>query len=140
MKRIVVMVVAAALAACQADRVSEPAAGGKRHAIKPPPVEAGARFFARDTAGTEHELKLHKFAVDVTTQPGTVRSHLIMEVATPTDGQSEAVMRLPVPRGAAVTDAVLWVNDKPMRGAFVERQRATASTRRSSRAGAIPRW
>ena len=29
-----------------------------------------------------------------------------------------------MPRGAAVTDAVLWVNDKPMRGAFVERQRA----------------
>ena len=30
-----------------------------------------------------------------------------------------------MPRGAAVTDAVLWVNDKPMRGAFVERQRAS---------------
>ena len=126
MKRIVVVVVAAALAGCQADRVSKPAAGGKRHAIKPPPVEAGARFFARDTAGAEHELRLHKLAVDVTTQPGTVRSHLSMEVATPADGQSEAIIRLPVPRGAAVTEAVLWVNDKPMRGAFVERQRATS--------------
>ena len=104
--------------------MSKPAAGGKRHAIKPPPVEAGGRFFARDPAGAEHELKLHKLAVDVTTQPGTVRSHLSMEVATPNDGQSEAIIRLPVPRGAAVTDAVLWVNDKPMRGAFVERQRA----------------
>ena len=31
---------------------------------------------------------------------------------------------MPVPRGAAVTDAVLWMNDRPMRGAFVERQRA----------------
>ena len=130
MKRIVVVIVviqvAAALAGCQRDRVSKPAAGGKRHAIKPPPVEAGGRFFARDPAGGEHELKLHKLAVDVTTQPGTVRSHLSMEVATPTDGQSEAVIRLPVPRGAAVTDAVLWVNDKPMRGAFVERQRANS--------------
>jgi TonB family protein len=47
-----------------------------------------------------------------------------MEVASRADVQSEAVIRLPVPRGAAVTDAVLWVNDKPMRGAFVERQRA----------------
>ena len=47
-----------------------------------------------------------------------------MEVATAADGQSEAIIRLPVPRGAAVTDAVLWVNDRPMRGAFVERQRA----------------
>jgi hypothetical protein len=74
--------------------------------------------------GGEHELRLHKLAVDVTTRPGMVRSHLSLEVATPNDGQSEAVIRLPVPRGAAVTDAVLWVNDKPMRGAFVERQRA----------------
>ena len=47
-----------------------------------------------------------------------------MEIATAAEGQSEAVIRMPVPRGAAVTDAVLWVNDKPMRGAFVERQRA----------------
>ena len=127
MKRIVVVavvVVAAAQAGCQGDRVSRPAAGGKRHAIKPPPVEAGGRFFARDTAGAEHELRLHKLAVDVTTRPGTVRSHLSMEVAAPNEGQSEAIIRLPIPRGAAVTDAVLWVNDKPMRGAFVERQRA----------------
>ena len=47
-----------------------------------------------------------------------------MEIATAAEGQSEAVIRMPVPRGAAVTDAVLWMNDKPMRGAFVERQRA----------------
>jgi len=53
-----------------------------------------------------------------------VHSHLNVEIATLADGQSEAVLRLPVPRGAAVTNAVLWVNDKPMRGAFVERQRA----------------
>ena len=124
MKRIVIVVVAAALAGCQADRVSKPAAGGKRQAVKAPPVEAGARFFARDTAGAEHELKLHKLTVDVTTRPGTVRSHLSMDVITANEGQSEAIIRLPVPRGAAVTDAVLWVNDKPMRGAFVERQRA----------------
>ena len=67
---------------------------------------------------------LKKLAVEVTTQPGMVRSHLVMEVASTGEGQAEAVMRLPVPRGAAVTNAVLWVNDRPMRGAFVERQRA----------------
>src|SRR4029079_19127516 len=49
-----------------------------------------------------------------------------MEESTAVAGQSEALIRLPVPRGAAVTDAVLWVNGKPMRGAFVERQRATS--------------
>ncbi len=75
-------------------------------------------------AGDAHELEAAQAVVDVTTQTGTVRSHLSMEIATAEEGQSEAVMRLHVPQGAAVTDAVLWVNDKPMRGAFVERQRA----------------
>jgi TonB family protein len=118
--------VAAALIGCQSNTPQgKPGASKQRRAAKPPAAEtAGARFFARGPAGDQHELKLHKLAVDVTTQPGTVRSHLSMEVATPAEGQSEAVIRLPVPRGAAVTDAVLWVNDKPMRGAFVERQRA----------------
>jgi TonB family protein len=122
MKRVVVLF-AAALAACQSTPAPEPVAKDKRHASGAP-AETGGRFLARGTAGDEHELKLHKLAVDVRTSPGTVHSHLTMEVATDADGQSEALIRLPVPRGAAVTDAVLWVNDKPMRGAFVERQRA----------------
>ena len=44
MKRIVIVMVVVALAGCQGERVSKPAAGGKRPVIKPPPVEAGARF------------------------------------------------------------------------------------------------
>jgi len=125
MKRVVVFV-AAALAACQSSRAPEPAGKSKSKPRAPgdTPAETGGRFFARGAAGDAHELKLHKLAVDVSTSPGTVHSHLTMEVATAADGQSEAMIRMPVPRGAAVTDAVLWVNDKPMRGAFVERQRA----------------
>jgi TonB family protein len=123
MKRIVLVIVVA-LVGCQSNQPAKQADAGKRQAGKPPRVEAGGRFFARSTAGDAHDLKLHKLEVNVSTRPGTVRSQLTMEVATPADGQSEAVIRLPVPRGAAVTDAVLWVNDKPMRGAFVERQRA----------------
>jgi hypothetical protein len=122
MKRLIVLLVAAALAACQSARDPEPAAKDKRAGAAA--VEAGGRFFARNAAGEEHELKLHKLAVDVGSSPGTVHSHLTMEIATAAEGQSEALIRMPVPRGAAVTDAVLWVNDKPMRGAFVERQRA----------------
>ena len=76
--------------------------------------EAG-RFYARSAAGDTAALLLRTFSVQVSTQPGTVRSHLVMEVAASVDQQMEAVMRLPVPRGAAVTDAVLWVNGKPMR-------------------------
>ena len=33
-------------------------------------------------------------------------------------------MRLAVPQGAAVTGAILWVNGRPMNGAFVQRDRA----------------
>ena len=123
MKRTVVLF-AAALAACQSSQAPETDAKGKRRPPGSAPNQTRGRFFARGTAGDAHELKLHKLAVDVTTRPGTVRSHLTMEIATAAEGQSEAVIRMPVPRGAAVTDAVLWMDDKPMRGAFVERQRA----------------
>jgi len=132
MKRVIVLVTAA-LAGCQMNQPPQPADGGKgaaaskRPSTKLPPAEAGGRFFARGTdAGDVRELKLQKFAVDVSPGPATVRSHLSLEVACAGEGQSEALIRLPVPRGAAITDAFLWVNDKPMRGAFVERQRAAA--------------
>jgi hypothetical protein len=124
MKRIVVLV-AAVVWGCQSSAPPEnPVPGKQRRVSQTPSADTGGRFFARGASGDTQELRLHKLAVDVTSRPGTVRSHLSMEVATPADGQSEAIIRLPVPRGAAVTDAVLWVNDRPMRGAFVERQRA----------------
>jgi TonB family protein len=67
---------------------------------------------------------LRKLEARVTTKPGTVRTHLTMELAGPTRERVEAVMRLAVPRGAAVTGAILWVNGRPMNGAFVQRERA----------------
>ncbi len=129
MKLLGLVAVAAVLAGCQpaqpgsGARSREAGAGGQQPA-KRPTGGSRATFFARGTAGDKRELMLRKLAVAVTTQPGMVRSHLVMEVASTGEGQAEAVMRLPVPRGAAVTNAVLWVNDRPMRGAFVERQRA----------------
>lgn len=124
MKRIVVLIVAFALAGCEPVQAPAPS-DGLRQGRKPTPEEAVGRFVARDAAGVEHDLQLGKLAVDVTTQRGTVHSHLTMEVTTAAaNGPSEAVIRLSVPPGAAVTDAVLWMKDKPMRGAFVARQRA----------------
>ncbi|HEY7370669.1 MAG TPA: AgmX/PglI C-terminal domain-containing protein [Polyangia bacterium] len=123
MKRLIVSI-AVVLVGCQSAEPPEKLDAGKRRASPALPLEAGARFVARGAAGEEHELKLRALTVDVATQPGTVHSHLRMEIASTADGQSEALIRLPVPRGAAVTDAILWMNDKPMRGAFVERQRA----------------
>jgi TonB family protein len=91
-----------------------------------PAAEArGGRFFSRSDGGVDRALLLRRFSAEVTTAPGTVRSHVTVEVAAPTDGEAEAIMRLPVPRGAAVTSAVLWVNGRPMNGMFVEQQRAT---------------
>ena len=125
MNRIAVVMVGAALCGCRSLEPSNSAdAGGRRTAKAQAEETAGGRFYARGPSGDDHELKLHRLTVDVTTRPGTVRSHLTMEIATAVEGQSEAIIRMPVPRGAAVTDAVLWVDDRPMRGAFVERQRA----------------
>jgi hypothetical protein len=90
------------------------------------PVRSGGRFFARTDIGEARPLDLRALAVRATTHPGTVRSHLVMEIAGPRDARVEAVMRLPVPRGAAVTGAVLWVGGRPMNAAFVERGRAQA--------------
>src|SRR5262245_24137215 len=123
MKRISIVMAAAALVGCRSVEPQENPEAGARTA-KAQTLEGGGRFYARAPNGDERDLKLHKLTVDVTTRPGTVRSHLTMEVSTATEGLSEAIIRMPVPRGAAVTDAVLWMNDRPMRGAFVERQRA----------------
>jgi hypothetical protein len=65
------IVLAIALAACQRSQCSRPHEVSKRLAANPSVVEAvgeaRGRFLARDTAGVEHELELHKLAVDVTT-------------------------------------------------------------------------
>ena len=85
---------------------------------------SGGHFFCRTDRGELRELALRKLAVNVTTKPGTVRTHLTMEIAGPARDRVEAVMRLAVPQGAAVTGAILWVNGRPMNGAFVQRDRA----------------
>jgi hypothetical protein len=130
MRIIVIAAAATLLAGCNVQPAAQDATGDS------PPAwlaghqrdrgPAGGRFFARDRSGAPHELALRSFSVRASTHPGTVRSHVTMEVATSAAGQSEAVMRLAVPPGAAVTAAVLWIDGRPMNGAFVERQHATA--------------
>ena len=129
MKLLNVFAAAALLAGCQPASSGSvvprnETQSGTRSPAKPKADASRAAFFARGAGGDRRELAVKKLTVAVTTQPGMVRSHLVMEVASNGDGQAEAVMRLPVPQGAAVTNAVLWVDDRPMRGAFVERQRA----------------
>lgn len=85
---------------------------------------SGEDFFARDDHGKRRPLTLRQLGAQLTRGPGTLRTHLTMEIAGPDDARVEAVMRLPIPRGAAVTGATLWVDDRPMGAAFVERERA----------------
>ena len=120
---------AALVGACRVDSSSPPpspsaAPRGLSGAVAR--AGSGGRFTCRTDGGQERPLALRRFIVQVTTRPGTVRSHLTMEVAGPAAERVEAVMRLAVPRGAAVTSAILWVNGRPMNGAFVERDRARA--------------
>jgi TonB family protein len=86
----------------------------------------GGRFYALTDGGEQRPLALRQLTVRATMHPGTVRSHLLMEIAGPPVARVEAKMRLPMPRGAAVTRAVLWIDDHPVDGAFVERERAQA--------------
>jgi TonB family protein len=115
----------ATAAACRIDAPHAlPTPRSPTRAAGPPGAPLAGRFFARSDGGVTRDLALKRFAVEVTTNPGTVRSHLAMEIAGPPHERVEAVMRLPIPRGAAVTSAILWVAGRPMNGAFVERERA----------------
>jgi hypothetical protein len=87
------------------------------------PDLSGACFFAR-TQDVSRALVLDKLTVDVTPGPQATRSHLAITVGNPGEGQVEAVLRLPIPPGAAVTRAVLHVAGRPVEGMFVERARA----------------
>ncbi len=86
-----------------------------------------ARFFAR-AAGTrdEAELELSAFDLAVHISGATARSRLAVGVRNPAPRDMEAVLRVPIPPGAAVTEAILYIDDQPMRGSFVDRDRAKA--------------
>jgi len=102
--------------------VDRPAAPSREdHEAK---VRTGGRFFALTDGGEERPLALRRLKVSATVHPGTVRSRLEMEIAGPPVARVEAKLRLPLPRGAAVTRAVLWIDGRPTNGAFVERERA----------------
>ena len=89
------------------------------------PDLAQALFFARlQGSGTQQELKLEDFVVQVKTGAQATRTHLWITMANPGEAQVEAVMRLPVPPGTAVTRAVLHVGADAVEGAFVARERA----------------
>ena len=122
-----VLLSAACVSAAPTARESGDGAAANPSPSGPEPDLEQAQFFAR-TQGTAEQLELQAelFTVQVHTGPQAVRTHLSITMNNPGQGQVEAVMRLPIPPGAAVTRAVLWVGNHPMEGAFVARDRARA--------------
>ena len=112
------------LGACRIDAPPPPPEPTRSNDRLAPTATSGGQFFCRTDRGETRDLVLRKLAVSVTTKPGTLRTHLTMELAGPVRERVEAVMRLAIPRGAAVTGAILWVNGRPMNSAFVQRDRA----------------
>lgn len=85
-----------------------------------------ARFFSRvpgQNSGTK-PLALTGFTVRATSSEAGIRSRLSIEIENTNKLDVEAVIRLPIPPGAAVTESILYVGDQPMLGAFVQRDRA----------------
>lgn len=69
-------------------------------------------------------LELDEFHVSIETSPGTIRTRIDAIIRNPSKSQRQARIRVPIPANAAVTEAVLYVEGKPMRGAFLEANRA----------------
>jgi hypothetical protein len=86
------------LGACRIDAPPPSPAETGPGAKAMPGGTSGGRFYCQTDRGQMRELALRKLAVRLTTRPGTVRSHLTMEVAGPADERVEAIMRLAVPR------------------------------------------
>jgi TonB family protein len=121
---VLVLLSAACVSAAPAARESGDGATANPPPGPEPDLEQ-AQFFARTQGAAEQlELQAASFTVQVHTGPQAIRTHLSIAMKNPGQGQVEAVLRLPIPPGAAVTRAVLWVGNRPMEGAFVARDRA----------------
>jgi hypothetical protein len=69
-------------------------------------------------------LRLEALDVNVTTHRVAATTRLSLHIRNDGQGVEEAILRLPVPPGAAVTRAVLFMGERPMPGVFVDRARA----------------
>jgi hypothetical protein len=85
-----------------------------------------AHFYSHDPQRAEARdpLALDEFNVSIATAPGTLRTRIDVVIRNPSKAQKQARIRVPIPSNAAVTEAILYVGDKPMRGAFLGAKRA----------------
>jgi hypothetical protein len=78
------------------------------------PDLAQARCYGHP-AGDLHEgpLSIERFEVSVDPRGPAVGTRVDMEIGNPSEAQIEGVLRLPIPPGAAVVRASLWVDGRP---------------------------
>jgi len=96
-----------------------------RDAVPFSPRTDAAQFFSRPAPDwTEQGLELVNFEVSVDVASGLATSTLDVSVKNPSDKQSEAVIDLPMPPGAAIIAATLYVGEKPMQGVMLEQRKA----------------
>ena len=77
-----------------------------------------ALFYARNPGTNDRaELRLDDFVARVQKDAQATQTHLWITVANPNGFQAEAVIRMPIPPGAAVTRAVLHVGTEAVEGA-----------------------
>jgi hypothetical protein len=87
--------------------------------------KVAALFYARRPGFDERlDLKAPFFRLEIEPQTVTTKTRAIIEIASEHDFDTEAVIRWPLPPGAAVTRGVLYVGTQPMEGAFIARDRA----------------
>lgn len=90
------------------------------------PQYVAGHFYSHDVSRPfeRERLELDEFHVSIETSPGTIRTRIDAIIRNPSKAQRQARIRVPIPANAAVTEAVLFVGGKPMRGAFLEANRA----------------
>jgi hypothetical protein len=77
--------------------------------------------------GTNPEaLRMASLRVEATTHGVAVTTQLSLRMTNTGDATEEAILRVPIPPGAAVTRAILYMGDRPMDGVFVDRRKADA--------------
>lgn len=70
-------------------------------------------------------LQLKTLAAEVTIEDNIATTHIDQTFANGTSERLEGIYNFTLPEGAAVTDLILWVGDKPQQAQILERSKAT---------------
>ncbi len=86
--------------------------------------DADAAGLLTPTDGTKGPLTIVDHTVDVVVEDGYAITTIEQTFANPGTSDDEALYSFPVPKKAAVSEFTYWIDDKPVSGEVVEKQRA----------------